>query len=164
MRYWVRQDTGAYELSEDDMSRFGYTEVTERPAEYPEMWRWSFENGMWVVDKTAAKPAITQKCFDRETSGVVYGEHTFSTDDRNKILLTMMALQAARDNTKTYSCKTIDGEFVDLSATDLLLLVDGISDYTQGCLLREKTLLVELQGDDFSAAAMDEGWPSNIIA
>lgn len=164
MRYWIRQDTMAYELSDDDMSRFGYIEVTERPSTYSDMWTWSFESWSWVVNKESAKKVISQKCFDLETSGVVYEEHTFGTDDRNKILLTMMALQATRDNTKVFSCKTADGEFVDISATDIQLLVDGISDYTQACLLREKDLLVQLSGDDFSVEAMDEGWPSNIIA
>lgn len=164
MRYWIRQDTMGYELSEDDLSRFGYIEVTERPADHPSMWQWSFDSWSWIVNKEAAKEVIAQKCLDNENAGVVFDGHNIDTSDRSKLLLTMMVMQAGRDATKTYTLKTIDGQFVEIDATDLVLLVDGISDYTQGCLLREKDLLIELQGEDFSVTAMDEGWPSNIIA
>ncbi|MBE5221588.1 DUF4376 domain-containing protein [Pectobacterium sp. A113-S21-F16] len=163
MRYWLRLDNMQYEISGDDMSLWGYTEVPKKPEPHPEIYNWDINTWGWVVGEQLARDAIALSRYERETAGITFNGNKFHTTDRSKTMLCGAAIKCLRDENKTFYWKTIDGQFIELSSVDILALHDVVIGYVESCFSREQSLVNSLLLNQLTAEMIDEGWPLNSL-
>lgn len=97
--------------------------------------------------------------YQHEIGGIVLAGMSIDTDDRSKTLISGSALKAMRDSGYVLRWKTPNG-FVDLPATQVLMIADAVSDHVQACFNRESTLLDALAAGTFAESMLAEGWPA----
>lgn len=102
---------------------------------------------------------IAKERYTRETAGVVVAGISVLTDRDTQSKLTAAAVRAQRDNNYTVDWKGADGKFVSLTASEIIVVADGVDDYVQACYSREAELLLNLAKGTYSEAMLVEGWP-----
>lgn len=164
MRYWIRRDTLSYELSEDDMSFMGYTEVTKRPDVYSEIYSWSFEEGRWVPDRAALRNAIAVRRFEVETGGVYVENYRIDTTDRGKLMLMMAASRAETLPEGTLVSWKIDNDnYTAFTPAQIIDLKNKVCDFIGQCFEYERQLADRIIRQDFDVSEITEGWPNGVI-
>jgi len=102
---------------------------------------------------------IAARRWAAETGGIVLGGMPVDTDDRSKLLINGAALRASRDSSYVLHWKTVGG-FIDLSADQVLIMADVVSDHVQACFTRESELQAAVVDGSISAEVIEQGWPS----
>lgn len=89
----------------------------------------------------------------------VNGLHV-QTDDLSQSRLTAAALAAQLDPGATLRWKLATGEFVALSAPQIIALALAVRDHVQACFDREAVLLAEIEASAAPEAVdISTGWP-----
>lgn len=163
LRYWLRLDDMGYEISADDMSYMGYTEVTKKPEPHSEIYIWDINTWDWAIDLSKAKASIKQVQLQKETAGVTLNDQTFGGNDREKLLLIMFASKAVRDTEHTFYLETVEGVRVQLTSTEIITLHDKVIDHTEFCFNRAAELEQALDAGTLTPEMIDEGWSAPVV-
>lgn len=158
LRYWLRLDDMGYEISADDMSYMGYTEVPKKPEPHSEIYIWDINAWNWAIDLSKAKASIKQVQLQKETAGVILNDQTFGASNREKLLLIMFASKAERVSTHTFYLETIEGVRVQLAGNDVIALRDKVIDHTEFCFNRAAELEQTADAGVLTPEMIDEGW------
>lgn len=131
------------------------------------------EGDRWVQTwDTNLKPFIEIKTdisnhrYNVEVGGVKIANNLYSTDRESQTKYVAVAVDISQSNVETWSInwKTADNKFVNLNATQMSEVINGVRSHVQACYDKEFEYhqLIEtanqqtLESTDFSA-----GWPSN---
>lgn len=164
IRYWLHRNNLNYEISSDDMTRYGYMEVTERPSPYSGAYVWDVSESVWKIDQEQAIKAIALRRYEVENGGVYYNNKRFDTTDRGKVLLTMTRNRCANLAVDTsVKWKFGDGDYSEFTALELLTIADKVADFIGACFDHEAMLVDRVIRKDFSMEELITGWPSPII-
>lgn len=157
MRYWIKNDGSDYSLSQDDMSRLGYIEITERPATYPDMWKWDFAASKWEMDKARYLTQLAVNRLKHEQGGIVVDGKQYDTTDRSRIALIALVQYAP----ETVEYKMVDGSYVSLTVDDVKALFDKMMAFTLLCFAQEKVVREAVTADTHTIEMLDNDWPAN---
>lgn len=164
IRYWLHRNNLNYEISSDDMTRYGYMEVTERPSPYSEAYRWNNDKAEWELNHEAAIKTIAERRFEVENGGVYYSNKRFDTSDRGKILLHMTRCRCANlPVSATIKWKFDDNDYGEFTALEMLTIIDKVAEFIGACYDHEAELVNRIIRKDFSMEELNSGWPKQII-
>jgi hypothetical protein len=102
---------------------------------------------------------IAARRYQAEVGGITVGGLPVDTDDRSKLLINGAAVEAMLDPAYVLRWKA-GGEFVDLTAEEVIGVARGVRAHVQACFDREAVLLAELAAGTFTENMLDEGWPN----
>ncbi|MDR6771785.1 DUF4376 domain-containing protein [Azospirillum sp. BE72] len=90
--------------------------------------------------KDAAKAAVTDLRWRKETAGIAIGGVPVATDDRSKTLILGKRARARENPDMTFRWKTAGGTWVELTGTQIIAIADAVADHVQACFDREGEL------------------------
>ncbi|WP_219951426.1 DUF4376 domain-containing protein [Dickeya zeae] len=144
-----------------DISNEGYIRVpTDRP--HP-MTVWDTATESWVVAPDLAPPYIAAQRYQVEQAGVTFSGHAYSTTRESRGLLDGKAICALQNESYTCRWKMANGEFVTLSAPDVLAAHAAIDSYVEACFSHEESLLLLVASGGFTLDMLTQGWPSQAL-
>ncbi|MGM3159959.1 DUF4376 domain-containing protein [Dickeya undicola] len=144
-----------------DISNEGYIRVpTDRP--HP-MTVWDTVTESWVVAPDLAPAYVASQRYQAEQAGITFNGHSYSTTRESRGLLDSKAICALQN--ENYSCrwKMANGEFVALSATDVLAAHTAVDSYVEACFSHEEALLLLVANGGFTLDMLTQGWPGQAL-
>lgn len=107
--------------------------------------------------KAAVREAIASRRWQAMASGTIVAGMEVHTDDTAQTRILGAALAATLDPDYTLAWKTVAGEFVTLTAPQVLAIAQAIRAHVQACYDREAELIAALEaGEGYDIEA---GWP-----
>lgn len=159
MRYWIKYDGSDYSPSTDDMSYYGYAEITQRPENYVSVWEWSFEENAWVLNKKRYLEQLAVNRYQNEIKGVTLNGIQYDTDDRAR--MAMIAILTYAPATTVF--KLADGTYQDMTLAEVKALFDHVMEYTLACYAHERDIKEFVSENAHDITMLDNDWPSNIL-
>lgn len=99
-----------------------------------------------------------------ENQGTYFNGSRFPTDNTAQVKYLAILLTATLDPTFTTVFKTMDGEYVNLTALDIMNLCNTIRGYIKNCYEHDDYLTTLIKNadtvDKLNAINIDLGWPS----
>ena len=97
--------------------------------------------------------------FQKQCAGVLVGGYVFDTTPEGHSAITSAAVTATADSTQTFHWKLPNGEFVDLSAAEVINAANEVTVYINSCFVLELSLEPEiLNGSITTRAQLDAAY------
>lgn len=109
----------------------------------------------------AARDAIRDRRDAAIASGLFFAGMPVGTDDQSQARVMGAAMSAMLDSRYSVSWKTAGGEFVTLTAPQVIALAQAMRAHVQACFDREAALLADLAAGQIYAP--DDGWPVDAV-
>ncbi|MDT4813623.1 hypothetical protein FQZ97_466130 [compost metagenome] len=109
------------------------------------------------------KAMIAARRFVAETSGITINGLPLDTGRDSQGLIAGAALQAVIDPQYSVRWKMVGGEFVELSAQQIIGVATAVRAHVQACFDREADLLTELDAGTLVDSMIEEGWPDGSV-
>lgn len=88
--------------------------------------------------KKIKKQEIADARYQTEIAGITVGGHFVATDDRSKSLIFAAAGRARADAAYTVGWKKANGEWVDLTAPEIIAVDEALTQWVEDCFSRER--------------------------
>lgn len=151
----------------------GFTEI---PDPVPQDPRFYYQNsdGTYTqkpinVCQDAVKSQLASIRWNNETAGIVYANNVYATDQQSRINYIGAYTQARANSQYTVLWKAQTNEtppksvFVNLTANDVINVVDNGTDYIAKCFINENNLINQINAtanlDSLLAVDLNSGWP-----
>lgn len=131
-------------------------------------------DGVWVLDadgKIIKRPApdvapdypalIASERYKREGVGITVEGSVIDTTRDGQALIAGAAVSAILDPAYTCNWKTAGG-FVELNASQLIVIATAVREHVQACFDRELVLLRAIEEGGYSDDMLAEGWPDSL--
>lgn len=142
----------------------GWMAVESTPVKDGDEWKQSWTTSL--KSKQELKQDVTDIRYYKEISGVTVANNLYATDRESQTKYVAVAVDIQQSNSETWSIvwKTQDNKFVNLNATQMTEVINGVRNHVQACFNKEAEYhnLIDtannevLESTDFSA-----GWPTN---
>ena len=113
--------------------------------------------------KESMRANVAALRYDRENGGASFNETNIQTDRQSQSTITSAALAAQMDDTITIRWKTADGIFIELNASQIIEMAQGVRAHVQACFDREAELLDAINAaetvEELEAIDINAGWP-----
>jgi hypothetical protein len=146
------------------MANIGWQITESTPENIGGSWYQTWNTSL--KDKDLIKTDVTNFRYQVEVGGVVVANNKYATDRESQTKYVAVAVDVSQANVETWSIiwKTTDNQFVNLTAPQMLEVINGVRSHVQTCYDKEAEYyqLIDtantevLESTDFSA-----GWPSN---
>lgn len=112
------------------------------------------------VLRARAAARIAARRYQAETRGIVINGMPIDTGRDSQGLIAGAALAAVIDPQYTVRWKAAHGQFVELTAQQVIGVATAVREHVQACFDREAELLAELDAGTFADGMLEEGWPN----
>jgi hypothetical protein len=151
--------------TEPPTTNLGWICTETTPVKIDNSWQQSWSTSL--VSKENLKKIITSKRYEVEVGNVRINKNLYSTDRESQTKYVAIAVDIAQSSNVSVwhiNWKTADGIFVNLNATEMNQVVNGVRQHVQSCFDKESeyyTLIDTADQATLEATDFSSGWPSN---
>ena len=111
--------------------------------------------------KAIKKREIASLRYEKEISGIIFGDYLIATDRDSQSLITGAALAAIQDSSYTVRWKTASG-FITLTSDQILSVAQAVRTHVQGCFDKEADLTAAIDEAESIAELKSIVWTEAI--
>lgn len=124
---------------------------------------WLFDGKKFTPPPAPPSPDLAayaaSKRWAVETGGVLVDGALVATDDRSKTLITGARIKADADPDHVVRWKGADGNFVPISAPQIIALSEAVFSHVDACFAAEADLVAAISSGEITSVAEIDAWP-----